>query len=214
MIDPEGSVNSIDFEGDDGPDRFLIEGSVNDVVFDGGADADVLVISEFGSVGDIQFEGDTGADVFDVFGSVSDQIDFSGGADSDRLRNLGSGIQAIRFYGFDATVGPHPSDDRDLFLSRGSNIGSLFFQGDAGADVFQVSGSQIDDISFEGDFGADAFIVDGTDIQSIDFDGVPTKTSSWWPARKSTPSPSKGTTSGRVLTTPLSIVRMPRSILW
>ncbi len=172
MILPESAVNSISFEGDVGADLFAIAGVVGEVDFSGGADADVLTISA-GTVGEVSFEGDSGADIFDIFGGVIGNVDFSGGADSDRFRNSASGVASIRFLGFgaDPNAVDRDQDGDDLFLSRGSNIGELYFQGDIGSDVFQVLGNNIDEVSFEGDLGADVFIINGAYIDSIDFSG-------------------------------------------
>ncbi len=118
VVDPEGSVNSIDFEGDDGADLFVVEGSVNDIDFGGGADADALVILDLGTVSNIDFEGDHGADLLIVEGGVND-IDFSGGADADALVIEDTGVAGeISFEG----DGPADSG-RDRIVVRGRVLG-------------------------------------------------------------------------------------------
>ncbi|MFO1062830.1 MAG: PKD domain-containing protein [Pirellulales bacterium] len=182
-----GTASAVAFIGDSGADVFSVTGSVGSIEFGGGADDDVLSISgtvigniEFsggadddvfsstGSVGSISFEGDSGADDLLVAGSVG-TIEFNGGADSDTLVNRASGVTWIRFSGFGA--GATGTDDKDVFVNLGSEIGEISFEGDAGADVFVSLGSDLAKIEFGGGADNDVFVVDGTSIGGIFFEG-------------------------------------------
>ncbi len=170
-------AGSIYFEGDAGTDLFVnhgdLFGALGTILFRGGADADVFINMTDGFLQNISFEGDDGADGFENIGDALGAIVFTGGADSDKLRNFDSGVASIRFIGFlGSGSSPTVSDDgADLFANFGDSILSISFEGDDGADVFQNLGDAITTISFEGDDGADVFVNLGDLVGSISFEG-------------------------------------------
>ncbi len=172
--------------GDDGADLFENFGSLTDLIFEGGADADEFVNHAMGVLEQISFEGDDGADRFSNFGSVigAQGIVFQGGADADLFSNMGQISTSSQFFG---GVGA------DRFVNRlQGTIGSVTYQGDAGNDEFLnegvvqatatfVGGGDADTlynspngvmetIDYQGDDGADSLVIWG-ELSSVIFTG-------------------------------------------
>ncbi|MFO1064115.1 MAG: PKD domain-containing protein [Pirellulales bacterium] len=154
--------------GDDGADIFENYGSLTNVIFTGGADADLFVNELSGILGGISFEGDDGADIFTNDGHLLTGVIFTGGGDADLFTNTGIGlVDQILFEG---------DDGADIFTnSLGGSILGLSFEGDDGADVFVNSGdlgSILTPVIFTGGADADMFINETTGVLfSLSFEG-------------------------------------------
>lgn len=181
-LDANGTWQPLLNLSDDGADLLANYGSVNAIVFTGGADDDVLLNMSTGSVlTTLSFSGDTGADVLRNSGSVLSLV-FSGGADDDLLVNTGSSLTSLDFSGDDGidtlvnqssvtTLVFTGGADDDLLLNTGSSITSLVFSGGADDDVLQNSGSNITSLVFSGDIGSDTLQNSGSDLSSLIFGG-------------------------------------------
>ncbi len=156
---------TLSIQGDDGADVFENYGSMAEVIFSGGADAE-LFTNFGGSLTEISFEGDDGADVFinEPGGSVIDIL-FEGDAGPDRFTNRGS------ITNFNSLLRISGDDGADLFENFGS-LSEIIFQGGADADLFTNFDGSLSEVSFEGDDGADLFInEEGASIFEISFEG-------------------------------------------
>jgi hypothetical protein len=152
-----GGVASLD----DGADTLVNNGVVEELLFEGGADDDIL--QNNASVFSIEFDGGADDDVFVNNGSSITLLDFFGDDGADTLINNGSIIAELIFDG---------GADADSLRIQGRDIGNVTFDGGTGTDSFTYNavGSPTSVVTFNAGVGNDFFAMRGVAAQ-VSFDG-------------------------------------------
>ncbi|MFN9594102.1 MAG: right-handed parallel beta-helix repeat-containing protein, partial [Pirellulaceae bacterium] len=178
LLTATASAGNIDFEGDQGDDRFQNLAPVASILFQGGEGKDTfrndasnissIVFYGYGSPTYLGSEGLDQDDVFANYGSGIASLQFYGANGSDVLISDGDDIALVYFRG---------GSDADTLVLDGRNIGHIDFGGGADADTLTLTGSRFGDIDFEGDAasevsGPDRFLNQATGL--LDSSGTPT----------------------------------------
>ncbi|MFO0943019.1 MAG: MBG domain-containing protein [Pirellulales bacterium] len=167
------SIGANRIAGDDGADVFNNYGTLDGVIFTGGADDDVIT-NYSGTMSGLSFEGDDGSDQFvNSLGATVVNLSFEGDDGDDRFINQGTMINTLATVAIRGDDGADSFEnngtlsdliffggaDSDSFTNRSAIVGGIRFQGDDGADVFtNVLGASILNLSFEGDGGDDRIV--------------------------------------------------------
>ncbi|MDB5349085.1 MAG: cya 2, partial [Planctomycetota bacterium] len=159
------TTGGINFTGDTGADVLLntSAGTINGLVFTGGADANTLVNAGTLTNASANFQGDAGAGVFvNQAGGTASNIIYNGGSDTNAFINYGSLSNAT--YNGDVgrgsmyldgtlnqaiTYNGGANDDELIIGPDASHVSTINFNGDAGTDLLvnQANGAQ--DITFQ-----------------------------------------------------------------
>jgi parallel beta-helix repeat protein len=151
LLTATASAGKIDFEGDQGDDRFQNLAHVSSILFQGGEGKDTFR-NDGSNIASIIFYG---------YGSPT-YLGNEGLDQDDVFVNYGSGIASLQFYG---------AGGRDVLMSDGDDIAAVYFRGGADADTLVLDGRNIGHIDFGGGADADTLTLTGTRFGDIDFEG-------------------------------------------
>ncbi|MFO0940973.1 MAG: PKD domain-containing protein [Pirellulales bacterium] len=174
LLSGVGTIDALNFGGDDGMDTFVNLSTITTMTFHGGSDDDLFInngstpttlnfggdnddLVGVGSIGTLNFFGDTGSDEPRNLGLIAD-LSFRGGADDDLLTNTGTVTAGLNFGGDDGIDG----------LFNTGNVGSLTFNGGADDDILINNGPVATTLTFGGD---DDLLVGTGVIGEINFSG-------------------------------------------